>query len=99
MTYEELEGMHDFQKFVEMCKMNVGDDVTALGDLYWLSWPLSHFWEHHFQEKCPVNQHVAAINIEIPQFWQPKFLISSRHSALFQQIQVLFPKFSNLCNR
>lgn len=50
MTYEELEGKLVFQKVVEICEINVGDDVTVLGDPYWLSWPLSHFWGNHFQE-------------------------------------------------
>ena len=50
MTYEELESKYVFQKLAEMCEINVGDDVTVLGDPYWLSRPLSHFWGNHFQE-------------------------------------------------
>lgn len=86
MTYEELEGKHHFQKLGEMCKINVGDDVTVLHDLYWLSWPLSHFWGPFSgimssKSICSSNQHS---NTRI---------IAAKTSDFFHDIRLFFNRF------
>lgn len=50
MTYAELEGSHVYQKHYCMREINVRNDVTVLGDLYWLLLSLSHCWGSCFQE-------------------------------------------------
>lgn len=87
MTYEELEGKHDFQKLVEMWKINVGDYVTVFGWFVLAVVAIISLLETPFsgimssKSTCSSNQHRNTI------------ILAAKISDFFQDTQLFFNRF------